>query len=101
MASVSAVPAAGSSTFAGLPKIKCYPLLSSVVFFACDMVALGLTVTLVLLGEWARGQTLDLRLYSAMWPAVAVFIATFFSCNLYPGVIYNAVTELRRLGGAV
>lgn len=101
MASVSAVPAEGSFPFIGLPKISCHPLLSSVVFFACDLVALALTLILVLLGERAGGESLDLRPYLALWPALGVFIAIFFSTNLYPGVIYNAVTELRRLGIAL
>ncbi len=33
-----------------------------------------------------------------MWPALGVFFAVFAWSNLYPGVIHNSVTELRRLG---
>jgi Undecaprenyl-phosphate galactose phosphotransferase WbaP len=71
------------------------------VFFACDSVAIMLTGTLVLLGKRGGSGTLDLHRYLALWPFLGVFIAIFFSSHLYPGVIHNAVTELRRLVLAV
>jgi Undecaprenyl-phosphate galactose phosphotransferase WbaP len=37
----------------------------------------------------------------SLWPVLGVFVAIFFSSHLYPGVIHNAVTELRRLVLAV
>ena len=98
MASVTAVPTEAAFPLIGLPKFSCHPLLCSWVFFACDTVAIALTGSLVLLGKRAGGGSLDLHRYFALWPALGVFIAIFFSSNLYPGVIYNAVTELRRLG---
>ncbi len=101
MASVTAVPTEAPFPLIGLPKFNCHPLLSSGVFFACDTVAIALTGSLVLLGKRAGGGSLDLHRYFALWPAFGVFIAIFFSTNLYPGVIYNAVTELRRLGLAL
>ncbi len=101
MASVTAVPTEAPFPLIGLPRINCHPLLSSMVFFACDAIAIALTGSLVLLGKWASGGSLDLHRYFALWPALGVFIAIFFSANLYPGVIHNAVTELRRLGFAV
>jgi Undecaprenyl-phosphate galactose phosphotransferase WbaP len=101
MASISATPTSDSFPFAVLPRIPRYPMLSSALFFACDMCALSLTVLLVLLCEHGRWDRLNLQPYFSLWPAVGVFIATFFANHLYPGVIYNAVTELRRLGGAL
>jgi Undecaprenyl-phosphate galactose phosphotransferase WbaP len=101
MASVTAVPAEAPFPFLGLPKINCHPLLSSVVFFACDVVAIAFTGSMVLLGRRAGGGSLDLHRYFALWPALGVFVAIFFSTRLYPGVIHNAVTELRRLGLAL
>jgi Undecaprenyl-phosphate galactose phosphotransferase WbaP len=101
MASVSAVPAEVSFPVVGVPKINCRPLLSAIVFFACDMVSLVLAVALVSSSESLLGQSLALRNYLALWPGLGVFIAIFFATHLYPGVIYNAVTELRRLGLAL
>jgi Undecaprenyl-phosphate galactose phosphotransferase WbaP len=100
MASVTAVPTEVPFPLIGLPKIRCHPWLSSMVFFVCDAVAIMLTGSLVL---WDKGGggSLDLNRYFALWPALGVFIAIFLSCHLYPGVIHNAVTELRRLAFAL
>src|ERR1700733_9735328 len=101
MASLTAVPAEAGIPLIGLPKISCHPLLSSMVFFACDAVAIMLTGSVVLLSGRPNGESLDLHHYLALWPALGVFIAIFLSTNLYPGVICNAVSELRRLGLAL
>jgi Undecaprenyl-phosphate galactose phosphotransferase WbaP len=46
-------------------------------------------------------EGLDLRSYFSLWPALGLFFAIFAFSNLYPGIIHNAVTELRRLGLAL
>jgi hypothetical protein len=81
-----------------LPRIHCKPLLSSLVFFASDTIAITLTGTLVL---WGSGRDLDIRRYFALWPALGVFFAVFAYSSLYPGIIHNAVDELRRLAFAL
>ena len=101
MASVTAVPTEVPFPLIGLPKIRCLPWLSSMVFFVCDAVAIMVTGSLVLWDKRGGGGNLDLNQYSALWPALGVFIAIFLSCHLYPGVIHNAVTELRRLALAL
>src|SRR3984885_3682323 len=101
MASVTALPAEAGFPLIGLPRVRCHPFLSFMVFFACDAVAITVTGSLVLLGKRASGGNLDIHRYLALWPALGVFIAIFFSSHLYPGVIHNAVTELRRLVLAV
>ena len=101
MASVTAFPVDAGFPLTGPPKIRCHPLPCSLVFFACDSVAIMLTGTLVLLGKGAGSGSLDIHRYLALWPLLGVFIAIFFSSHLYPGVIHNAVTELRRLVLAV
>jgi Undecaprenyl-phosphate galactose phosphotransferase WbaP len=101
MASVTAVPAEAGFPLVRLPKVSCHPMLSSMVFLACDAVAIMLTGSVVLLSGRTHGGSLDLHRYFALWPALGVFAAIFLSTNLYPGVIYNAVTELRRLGLAL
>jgi Undecaprenyl-phosphate galactose phosphotransferase WbaP len=97
MASVSVVTTDAAFPLVRLPKIRCRPLLSSMVFFACDVISMALTGSLVLLDGWPRHLALDVHRYLALWPALGVFVAIFLSINLYPGVIHNAITELRRL----
>jgi Undecaprenyl-phosphate galactose phosphotransferase WbaP len=80
-----------------LPRIHCKPLLSSLVFFASDTIAITITGTLVLWGSRASGSGLDIHRYFALWPALGFFFAVFAYSNLYPGIIHNAVAELRRL----
>jgi Undecaprenyl-phosphate galactose phosphotransferase WbaP len=40
----------------------------------------------------------ELHRYLAAWPVLGVFLAVFASYQLYPGIIHDAVGELRRLG---
>ena len=101
MASVTALPVDAGFPLTSPPKVRCHPLPCSLVFFACDGVAIMLTASLVLLGKRASGGSLDIHRYLALWPVLGVFLAIFFSSHLYPGVIHNAVTELRRLVLAV
>jgi Undecaprenyl-phosphate galactose phosphotransferase WbaP len=98
MASVTVVATEPSLPHIGLPRIHCNPWLCSLVVLACDAVALTFTASLVLLGMRARGEGLDLHRYFELWPALGLFFAIFAASSLYPGIIHNAVTELRRLG---
>ena len=98
MASVTVVPTESTLPLIGLPRIPCNPWLCSLVVLACDAIALTFTASLVLLGKRASGGGLDLHRYFALWPALGLFFAIFAASSLYPGIIHNAVTELRRLG---
>jgi len=95
MASATVVSTESTFPFIRLPRIRCNPLLSSLVFFASDTVAITVTGTLVILAS--RGG-LDIHRYLALWPALGVFFAVFAYSNLYPGIIHSGVAELRRLG---
>ena len=98
MASVTVVATDPPLPLIGLPRIPCNPWLCSLVVFACDAIALTFTASLVLLGKRASGGGLDIHRYFALWPALGLFFAIFAASSLYPGIIHNAVTELRRLG---
>jgi len=98
MASVTVVATESTLPLHRLPSIPCNPWLCSLVVLACDAFALTFTASLVLLGERASGGGLDLHRYFALWPTLGVFFAIFTASSLYPGIIHNAVTELRRLG---
>jgi Undecaprenyl-phosphate galactose phosphotransferase WbaP len=98
MASVTVVATEPPLPLISLPRIPCNPWLCSLVVFACDAIALTFTASLVLLGKRASGGGLDIHRYFALWPALGLFFAIFAASSLYPGIIHNAVTELRRLG---
>ena len=98
MASVTVVATEPTLPLRRLPHIPCSPWLCSLVVLACDAVSLTFTASLVLMGKRASGGGLDLHRYFALWPALGVFFAIFAASRLYPGIVHNAVTELRRLG---
>jgi Undecaprenyl-phosphate galactose phosphotransferase WbaP len=98
MASVTVVATDSVLPLFRLPRIPCNPWLCSLVVLACDAMALTFTASLVLLGKRASGGGLDIHRYFALWPALGLFFAIFAASSLYPGIIHNAVTELRRLG---
>jgi Undecaprenyl-phosphate galactose phosphotransferase WbaP len=100
MATVTVVPADRPFPLIRLPKIRCHPFLCSLVFVGCDAVAISLAGIAVLLENRINGK-LDFQHYFSLWPALGIFFATFAFHNLYPGIIHNAVTELRRLGLAL
>jgi Undecaprenyl-phosphate galactose phosphotransferase WbaP len=95
VASVTVVSTESALPFFRLPKISCKPLLAALVIFGCDVVAITVTGSLVLLST--RDSVEDLHRYFARWPALGVFFAIFACLSLYPGIIHNAVTELRCL----
>jgi Undecaprenyl-phosphate galactose phosphotransferase WbaP len=97
VASVTVVSTESALPFFRLPKISCKPLLSALVIFGCDAIAITVTGSLVLLGTHRSGEVLDLHRYFAHWPALGVFFGIFACLSLYPGIIHSAVTELRRL----
>jgi Undecaprenyl-phosphate galactose phosphotransferase WbaP len=100
MATVTVVPTDRSFPLIRLPKIRCHPFLCSLVFVACDAVAISLAGIAFLLQNRVNGR-LDFGQYFNLWPALGIFFAVFALSNLYPGIIHNAVTELRRLGLAL
>jgi Undecaprenyl-phosphate galactose phosphotransferase WbaP len=91
MASVTVVSTPFASPLIRLPKIRNYPLLCSLLFFAADTIAVAGTLLLVAGLQGGR----------SLWPALLVVFAVFAYSKLYPGIIYNAVTELRRIGLAL
>jgi FlaA1/EpsC-like NDP-sugar epimerase len=100
MATVTVAPTDRPFPLIHLPKIRCHPFLCSLVFVSCDAIAISLAGITVLLENRVDGR-LDFHHYFSLWPALVVFFAIFAFSNLYPGIIHNAVTELRRLGLAL
>jgi Undecaprenyl-phosphate galactose phosphotransferase WbaP len=100
MATVTVVPTDRPFPLIRLPKIRCHPFLCSLIFVACDAVAISLAGVTILLGGSIDGR-LDFHQYFSLWPALGIFFAIFAFSSLYPGIIHNAVTELRRLALAL
>jgi Undecaprenyl-phosphate galactose phosphotransferase WbaP len=94
MASVTVAATEQSTTFFRLPEISCRPVLCALLLMACDgaAIAAGGLLAFVLTGG---GGSLE-RLLTA-WPVLGVFFCVLSAYRLYPGIIYNAVEELRRL----
>jgi Undecaprenyl-phosphate galactose phosphotransferase WbaP len=101
MASVTVASTRAAFPLIGVPKVRRSPWFCSVIFLVCDAVAITGTASVVLLGKYAHNEPLDLQSYLALWPALGVFLVIFASSSLYPAIIHNAVTELRRLGLAL
>jgi Undecaprenyl-phosphate galactose phosphotransferase WbaP len=101
MATVTLIPAEQALPLIRLPKIQCRPLLCALLFVVCDAVAFMLSGTAALLLWQAAMGGMDVARCLSLWPALLVFFPVFALQNLYPGIIYNAVTELRRLGFAL
>ncbi len=98
MATATVVATEPALPLIGLPSIPCNPWVCSLVVLACDAIALTCTASLVLLGKRASDGGLDIHRYFALWPALGLFFAIFAASSLYPGIIHNEITELRRLG---
>jgi Undecaprenyl-phosphate galactose phosphotransferase WbaP len=101
MATVTVIPTNQSFPLIRLPKIHCHPFLCALLFVACDAFAIMLTGVTVLPVWHAKDGSMDFHGYLSLWPALLVFFSTFALLDLYPGIIHNAVTELRRLAFAV
>lgn len=95
MASVTVAATESAFPPVRLPKFKRNPLLCSFVFLSCDAVSLILTACLSILGS--AGADKDIHRYLLLWPLSAVFFVIFALSDLYPGIIHNPITELRRL----
>ena len=94
MASVTVAATDQSATFFRLPKISCRPGLSALLLMACDAAAVTVSGLLVLL---LTSGSRNLERGLAGWPVLGVFFGILASYRLYPGVIHNAVEELRCL----
>jgi Undecaprenyl-phosphate galactose phosphotransferase WbaP len=94
MASVTVAATEPGAAFFRLPKISCRPRLCALLLMACDAAAVTVSgVLALLLTSHHRNFSRSL----AAWPVLGVFLGVFASYRLYPGVIHNAVEELRRL----
>lgn len=101
MASATVVSTRAAFPLAGVPRVRRSPRFCSVIFLLCDAVAITVTASAVLLAKDPHESASGMQSYLSLWPALGVFLVIFASSNLYPGILHNPVTELRRLGLAL
>ena len=99
MASVTVVATGINPAIPRLQKVSCRPRLCALVVICCDGLAVTTSASVALLVNGASGG--QLHRYLAAWPMLAVFFIVFASYRLYPGIVDNAVGELRRMGVAL
>ena len=101
MATLLVVPAGSAVSLAPVPVIRRRPFFCSFLFLLCDLVTIAATGAIVLFVPADANATVALHGYFALWPVLPVIVIAFACAGLYPGIIYNAVDELRRLGLAL
>ena len=80
--------------------VKCKPWLSAMQIAVTDVMALMLTLAVSAGVRHAFGGDYTLSLYWHLWPMLGLFPLVYAIFGLYPGIVFNPVTELRRLSGA-
>ena len=78
----------------------CRPRLSTSLILLADAAALAFVFIFAVLVRHASGGQYELMLYWRLWPLLGLFVAAFALFGLYPGIIFNAVTEIRRIAAA-
>jgi Undecaprenyl-phosphate galactose phosphotransferase WbaP len=98
MASVSVVPAGPAVALTPVPTVRRRPFFCFFIFPLCDVFALAAVAAFVLLVQPGLHPDAAVERYLALWPAPLAVVIAFACAGLYPGIIHNAVDELRRLG---
>jgi len=73
------------------------PGLTATLILLSDLVSLSLAGMLAVVLRSLLGQGFQADVYLSLWPAMALFIAVYFTVGLYPGVGLAPAEELRRL----
>jgi Undecaprenyl-phosphate galactose phosphotransferase WbaP len=76
---------------------RCHPRLAGALMATADLSLLALSVAVCVLLRWMAGGDYPLTLYWRLWPVLALFTAVYALFGLYPGIVNNAVTEIRRI----
>jgi Undecaprenyl-phosphate galactose phosphotransferase WbaP len=76
---------------------RCRPVLSSALIAAADLCAFtAASLTCVVLRKFLGGK-LEFATYIHLWPVFSVVLGVFALFGLYPGIVANPVTEIRRI----
>src|ERR1700760_648987 len=74
------------------------PFFRFLIFPLCDSFAIAAVGAFVLLLQPGLNPEAAVQRYLALWPVPLAVLTAFACAGLYPGIIHNAVDELRRLG---
>ena len=80
--------------------VECRPWLATSLIMLADALALASIFLFAVLVRHAAGGRYELSLYWRLWPVLGLFLAAFALFGQYPGIVFNAVTESRRLASA-
>jgi Undecaprenyl-phosphate galactose phosphotransferase WbaP len=100
MASLTAVPAESPFPLITLPKISSSPLLCSLMLLLCDLLAVTVTGSLVLL-IMSTSVSYSIYSYLDILALLGIFLGMFVTSKIYPAIIHDPVAELRRLSIAL
>lgn len=92
MASVTVAATEQGATFFRLQEAPCRPLLCASLLVASDGIALAVCGWLALALRW--GHVVP---ELPVWTGAGIFLGVFAAYRVYPGVVHNAVEEVRRL----
>ena len=79
----------------------CRPWLCTLLIIAADICASGLVIVSSVLLRLAFGGNYKLSLYWRLWPLLGLFVAVFAISGLYPGIIFNSITEIRKIATSI
>ncbi|MDP2999829.1 MAG: undecaprenyl-phosphate galactose phosphotransferase WbaP [Bryobacterales bacterium] len=85
-----------------MPKVEsgCRTWLSAALIMLADIGAIGLVIALSVVVRHSFGGQFVFALYGRLWPVLGLFVSTYWLFGLYPGIVFNAVTEIRRIAAA-
>jgi Undecaprenyl-phosphate galactose phosphotransferase WbaP len=76
------------------------PWLSASLIALADISSLILAVALSVVARHAFGADYPLSLYWHLFPVLALFVSVYALFGLYPGIVVNVVTEIRKISAA-
>ncbi len=84
-----------------VPRVLCRPRKCAAILALCDAIGLLFSICVGYLTTLSLGGNLQASLYLRLWPGFLICFAVFASLRLYPGIVYNGVTELERTTAAI
>ena len=78
----------------------CRTWLSTAWIMLADISAICAVIASSVLVRYRFGGQFELTLYWHLWPVLALFLCTYTLFGLYPGIVFNAIAEIRRIAAA-
>jgi Undecaprenyl-phosphate galactose phosphotransferase WbaP len=78
----------------------CSPAAAATLMALGDLCAVALSLSACVLARRVAGGHFSFSLYIGLWPVLALFPAAYALFGLYPGIVSNVVSEIRRTAAA-